>query len=361
MSASKKMMLLAFVSIGLGSLSAHAERGGISGGGGGVATPPGVAISKIRTAVEDSRIILDEWLRNQEALYYKEKQAGATQDSAIEKLIGSSTDVFDVMSDLTIEVRNNEPCLDKDGNPVDGSIVAHAPASICISAFRLKDKLNAYNYEYETGALVLHEISHLLGTDESEAVHVQTLALDAFVHLSAASERLRADQRANAGDDLLAKFREVQKKGSSANCKDLFDVSTGVLDFTLTDFNAYLSARMFRVKDSDHGAGVMTQFAALLTYVCGLDTVTVSPEQRQVFREKYERGFGDNDVVLADEYKRRVSGETSGNISHFPVYFHKIHKDSDREREWNEIISFYDQQLDGLKKLQSAKFVTIAE
>lgn len=382
MSASKKMMLLAFVCIGLGSLSAHAESGGISGGGGGVTTPPGVAISKIQTAVEDSSIVLYEWLAKQEALYHEETQSGAAHEPVFEKLFGSSPDAFKVMSNLKIEVRNHKPCFDKNGNPVDGSIVAHAPASICISAFRLKDKLDAYNYEYETDALVLHEVSHLLGADESEAVRVQTQALDVFVHLSSSSERERVSARMSRGLDLAAKTRLAHDKANSVSCEDLLEVDPLRFEFTVRGIDYNDPVRMIRVNDSEKEVGVGTQLRALTAYVCSLDQ-TQSLKSRLEYQGIYDRGFAGNDEVLAEDFSSRTryevladdcSNRTGYKVlgeddfssctrfvtqSSVPVYFHKIHQDSDREREFNEIISFYQQQVNDLQKLSDMRFETI--
>jgi hypothetical protein len=48
------------------------------------------------------------------------------------------------------------------------------PSTICISVANLKDKLNDSNFEIETAALILHEITHLLETSEDEASYIQT-------------------------------------------------------------------------------------------------------------------------------------------------------------------------------------------
>jgi hypothetical protein len=355
-----KTLFLLTISITLGALPVFAEHGGISGGGGGVATPPGVEISKIQAAVENSKIVIEEWL-NAKELRFSYGTNGLENSTAFAKLFGSSRNVFDVIKDLKIEVRNNEPCYDSDHNAVDGSIFAHAPASICISAFKLKDKLNAFDYEYETEALILHEISHLLGTDENEAVSLQNLSLPGFTHHSPAEERKRVYSLAWSEEIYsLGTLINAKKKGRSANCDDISMAGIYQALFLGQDDTADGAVSAFRAPDLAQQEGMHVKFLAVTNYICSQDSFHVSYVQRASELKENDRGFGADNVVLANEfYRRAIGGSLSPASALVPVYLHKISDFDDSERELNDVINFHSQWTNRLLDLQKAKFDTI--
>ena len=159
--------LIFLIFISFFTFNSTAEIGGISGGGGGTITPGGVDTYKIKQIIGLSKILLLSWLNDGEHFYKTVRLPGGHEPRPEELLLFKGPrDVFEVIRQLKIEVKNSSPCYTFDGQPVDGSINATKPADICISAKTLAEKLNENNFEYETIALIMHEIMHLLGANE---------------------------------------------------------------------------------------------------------------------------------------------------------------------------------------------------
>ncbi len=151
--------------------------GGVSGGGGGTTNPAPASLRQIEGSLRRAKFMLLAWLNREESEYQREKNSASESDIMGTLLFDSQPNVFEIISRLNIETKAGEPCLDQDLNPVDGSAVISRPNIICISTFNLAAKLSEYNYEYETTALVMHEISHLLGANEVMANHIQKSVL----------------------------------------------------------------------------------------------------------------------------------------------------------------------------------------
>lgn len=176
--------LIKFNLLALGLLSplvSHANGGVITGGGGGITIPEHVATYSVKTAAfENAGKILIPWFRKEEMnfnfLKDEDKQA-----SPFRKIFQSDKSIYSLIHDSSIEIRENAPCLDVEGLPHDGSIFAEKPHAICLSAFLMAPKLSYYNVDAETLALAAHEYSHLMGTNEDEAVAIQKSAISAFM------------------------------------------------------------------------------------------------------------------------------------------------------------------------------------
>lgn len=75
-----------------------------------------------------------------------------------------------------IEIRETDSCY-KGHEPVDGSIFGSKENPICISTFRLAQKLKADDYQLQLLSLYIHEVSHLFGTQEAQAEEMQNQIL----------------------------------------------------------------------------------------------------------------------------------------------------------------------------------------
>ena len=168
-----KSLLITFVSIAA-TQSAFAEHGGISGGGGGTSVPVKTDLVSIKQSASQAKLPIIAFL-NEEEWRFKQLNSGMSDkwQSLSPKLFNGTVTIFDIINRTSVEVRETAPCLDSNRTEVDGSVFSKYAESICISSYRLVQKLDAYNYDYETSALVLHELSHLLGATEEEAVSIQ--------------------------------------------------------------------------------------------------------------------------------------------------------------------------------------------
>lgn len=149
-----------------------ARAGGVSDGGGGVVNSNPVDIAHVLFATAETGGILLAWLYREESTF-KKLPTDEQKRSPSAKLFLGKTSAIDLIKTTAFEVRMNKPCYDSGGNSKDGSVLGARPGTLCISPYSMAPKLNESNYEQETAALVMHEISHVLGADENEATEIQ--------------------------------------------------------------------------------------------------------------------------------------------------------------------------------------------
>lgn len=175
-----KKINLAMLAVFFGwSLLAHG--GSVSGGGGG--TLPGEPVEEkyIIDAISDSRALIDAFLKGIETFIIGDRgEHPKWYFHQFKKMFVGPTSVYEWMGTVKIEIRRNGACQDLDGKDVDGSIQSRRENGICISASRMREKLVFSNYEAEIAALILHELSHLKGATEEEAVAMQKIAVRFF-------------------------------------------------------------------------------------------------------------------------------------------------------------------------------------
>lgn len=142
--------------------------GGMDGGGGGTLPTEPVSIFTIQSIAEESKQQL-LYLFN----YYEYLKGYSSKNSLFQKLFGGTRKVQEVLKDLRLEVRTDKPCYTAKGTEVDASIYAQKSNTICLSAFRISKKVDKVLAEREVTALLMHEVSHFLGTNEEEALDLQ--------------------------------------------------------------------------------------------------------------------------------------------------------------------------------------------
>lgn len=97
--------------------------------------------------------------------------------------IQDKADPVNFFNDSKFILLSDKPCLDLEGNEKDGSVTGlYRDAKICISFHRLK-RVSPLNLEKEINGLLLHEISHLGGYKEVDAVRIQRMYLDVANYL----------------------------------------------------------------------------------------------------------------------------------------------------------------------------------
>jgi len=171
----KTLVILAMI------LSPPAFAGGVSDGGGGTTNPSPIDPDMIAYRVgEFGRIILT-WANHQEE-NFKNLTPSEQAASPYAKLFLGTTKFVDVIKSTGFELRMNGPCFDAQGAEKEGSVYASKPGYLCLSPFLMGPKLSELNFEAETTALMIHELSHVLGASEAEAVQIQRDALGDLSH-----------------------------------------------------------------------------------------------------------------------------------------------------------------------------------
>lgn len=141
--------------------------GVVNGGGGGLLPAHPVGAEAVYHIVEDAR-------RELKMFFYTFENTPNTLDGFDSRLMSTpGQTIFDILDRTVIGVKMTSPCLDLEGEEKDGSIVGPLPNSICISAKTTGEKLAAGNARVETMALIVHELSHLMGFNETEAIALQ--------------------------------------------------------------------------------------------------------------------------------------------------------------------------------------------
>ncbi len=169
--------------IGLISVSSFAKiDGGISGGGGYVINP-------IRPSYPQSTEVIEDMIKESKklvVLYVQQKknqfhadQMGGHEKRLYDQLLNSSQKNIDqVLAYYSVHVEDENPCYTSDKVPVDGSIFSEKPNSICISAHTFAEKVHAATVHVQAAALILHEMSEVVGLSDEDAIRLQKIALN---------------------------------------------------------------------------------------------------------------------------------------------------------------------------------------
>jgi len=145
------------------------EVGDISSGGGGTLPDNPVSATYIFNIIVESKRDLRVIVNSEHELFYNSSRETALYT----KLFGGKINLIDVLESVDIEILMDKPCKDSVGKAVDGSVYASIPNAICISPYSMAPKLIEERARVEVLALIVHELSHLLGTTEEEAVDLQ--------------------------------------------------------------------------------------------------------------------------------------------------------------------------------------------
>jgi len=177
------------VSASLEGTSKEVILGGMSEGGGGLVNPFPLSMELVEFAVARSKQFILYTLykyENKFANIYCGPNGNSDNPycTAFRKMFLRTPDVFRVLEGVQIELRTDESCqdqegnyVDEQGNPIDGSIHWVQKGNICISGKNLIEKLNSFFYEPQIFALVIHELSHLVGGNKAEAMALQDIML----------------------------------------------------------------------------------------------------------------------------------------------------------------------------------------
>lgn len=297
--------------------TAFASHGGVSDGGGGTLNPDPAQPADIAFYAQESSKAILSWLYRQEQEFIASPEEG----SPYAKLFGHEKDIFQIMPSVKFELRMTAPCLDANGAPKDASIFGKEAGTLCISPFLMAPKLNRQTAERETAALMIHEISHLMGTTEDEAVQIQKDALRDFNRVdfmdvnvnidmlwgggisgnlaqvllqtqfwfSGDQTRLRPDLKRDDITDLIAEISQLNSK---------INTPLGVLLFARsTSLKAYLPQ--------------YSKLNVVSDYICANDS-RETENIRSYCANRLNKAFGSDTVLTAREIERRNFGYDMG-------------------------------------------------
>ena len=311
------VLSLAISALALSSGSAALAAGGISGGGGGVTNPKPAAPAAVTNAVEKyGRLALLAWFQGQE-LNFTVYPAGEKANQLAAKLFSGPASIYNVLQKTGVEFHDSSPCFDANGEAKDASIYSQTPGNICMSLSLMAPKLNERNVNNETLALLAHEMSHLSGTTEDEAVALQDAMLRDLDFVSLGDF---VTAKANAYS-LLGRLTQTLKIATNQAASDVsgeafVDVisMTGELQLTFM-FNK----KPFVLVRPNELALATTSLARLGVVRAYFGTLasTPDPRLRGFFQNQLEKSFIDKSEATAREI---LTNGFHNRLSASPVY-----------------------------------------
>lgn len=268
--------------------------GGMDAGGGGTLPTHPVPIYKVKEIVSEAKPKLLYLFNDYEAhLKY------GLRNSLLSKLFLGARKVQDVLNDLRVEVREDRPCLTAQGSEVDGSIYGIKANTICISALRISQKVDLGVAEREILALLAHEVSHFMGTNEAEAEELQKDIADRILHSSNGIELDLEKIRFDMVNGLNFLRRTIE-----ATQKNQFEQA---MDWSSRSLSAFIQVRvspqaggyrLFSPREEDYRDLLYYKLLWADQYIGTLIEGAGQPQ----FQKRYNERFGSQDYFfLADE------------------------------------------------------------
>lgn len=268
--------------------------GGMDGGGGGTLPTYPVPVYMVQDIAYEAKPKL-LFLFNS----YERQLKYPQRNSLVSKLFLGPRKVQDVLKDLRVEVRSDQPCLSSQGTEVDGSIFGIKPNTICISAFRISQKVDMAVADREILALLAHEVSHFMGADESEATDLQKEIAWSILNSPQGTEidfeRIRNDY--SDGISLLEKTIEELEENRLDTGLSWFSRALVALTRMKAD-SASLIFRAFSPREEDYQDLLRLRLIWAARF---LKTTIPGPDQTE-HKNNYEVRFNGRDhFLLADE------------------------------------------------------------
>lgn len=295
-----KFSILLLLSI----FSTTAQAGGISGGGGGTTSPVPVAPAVIEKAIKDyGGPMLLAWVKGAERSY-RNTPTEKKRSHPFVKLFAGPVTIYDVIAQAKVELRYHTPCYDRDGLPRDGSVESGVPGGVCLSPFTMAPKLGETTVNEETLALLLHELSHQLGTTEEEATAIQVAALASLHDTNLPSAAIGAHLAHSWIEELRKHVEGFVTSGRVFRTKHLYEVGTSFQQIYQQVFIATKLSHL-RPRSANFLIGHDTAFQAMGEYLCASDEQEAD-EVREACRAKLDRGFGEARETTVKEYLARL-------------------------------------------------------
>lgn len=158
----------------LASLTAFAHDGAGSGGGGFTSPANRMSVKEMGQLIGPARMHLLMYLNyhDQNRHMLPEEFKGLFGDE-------DNKNFAYMVKYRLVHVNDTTPCYDQNGKERDGSIYRNdGKQGVCISTFNLSQKIRSDAVQTQLVALMAHEYSHLLGTNETQANKIQKYVLN---------------------------------------------------------------------------------------------------------------------------------------------------------------------------------------
>lgn len=267
----KKVFLIATFFIGASALA-----GGTVGNGGDSIPSELASVEQIQGALNNSPLLIRLWLNsvdrrmNPGLFEFQQSEANLAVPKGAGKLFLDDKAIFNSLGNLNIIFKKNSSCTMSGDGKHDGSAVSTEPFTICISGFSLSKKLTQLDFRVQTEALILHEISHLMGADEDEAVSVQNAYLKEMQFISTESlpkifERTSSRLR-SLGETHFPSI--IKRRSSESACKA---VDSAKEAFNLLPLDSDIpQIEFFNVRDRDSLENYYAYISQVLhRFICG--------------------------------------------------------------------------------------------
>lgn len=216
-----------------------------------------------------------------------------------------------LQSDLIeFQSENQKPykgCYDSAGNRKDASIYASSPHRICVDVTRIAQKGIAKPLAgFTASSLLIHEVSHHLGFDESEALQFEKYFAEHPIVFKDAQAQRKNIRSLALSTDVLSQGLHHYSKTLISNRTDIDDLYTSVsceqLTFLLDKVRQFRSA-MFNQEEQEILNDTKISMQLEISYLCG---------SGKKHRTHYE--------ALLDEQFKRYPYVTAGKRRPFTPY-----------------------------------------
>lgn len=287
-----------------------AQAGAVSGGGGGTTNPSPVDPELVAESIRHyAGPVLLMWLNQEESNYLNLSQ-DKKQNSPFRKLFEGERDIFSLLLTTKVELNMASPCKDAFGHPKDGSMHASQTGSICISPFTMGPKLNEYNVEAETLALVMHEISHLVGTTEEEAEVIQLALLNRLMRMDLLDilAGLESLTNPNMSDlpDLIRQLEFSVHVAPTLQSGAIESFQNGLLAVREKLTRQFLKLQFLREETFIRFTPQFGKTDAVKEYLCSRELPPFQTEEsRADCAERLKRGYGNDEIMTSRQFTSR--------------------------------------------------------
>lgn len=332
------------------SLATGAQAGDVGGvgSGGGDTTDPNPAtpedvVSGAQYYAGKAAMV---WFQRQEQYFTLLQSAPDQEKSPFKPIFRGPRSISEVLAGTTIELEMSKPCFDADGRERDGSIHASQPSAICISPFKMAPKLNDINVYPETVALIIHEVSHLAGADESQADEIQKQALWAFSRMDLPGLDADISQLADPDSEIQDLIYDLVKLNIRRDTDLLSEHYANVLMRLGGDMQrmSYINLKKYQLYRANY-----SRIYQIRDYLCSVDPKR-DESSRESCRENIKRAFGDQTKITARKWRIHSGGSDPGAI-YDEVLMEKIVNEDFLNREIEQLGNFLFTIQDDLLKL----------
>ena len=283
----------------------------VIGNGGDVVEENPVSVAYIQNLIPDARLFILSWLHGLEGQIFPNVWSNDNSNprhlpvpSGSNKLFKNGfaePNIYKKISQIKINFKTKAPC-DGGGSETDGSVTPDRPLEICISGFTLARKLNEGNAKIQLEGLIIHELSHLLGATENEAISIQSQYIEDMRVVSKESITKYVGKVLESLSGL--KIYNIPKMAmvvsdESKLCPLIYDVRWQ-LDEAFK-YSEITPISLFTVSDRDLADAIrILEGQALQLYVCGRNKERPVP----AWVAEYEQGFSGKDLISYTDWMK---------------------------------------------------------